>query len=82
MEFYSMLQVVKLLLYLQLTMNKLSNEMKLFIILFKLAQIIKFALALGKTPVIHHSWISLALPEDETHSKLVFYSYFENQLTL
>ena len=40
-----MLQVVNLL-YLQFTMNKLSIEIELFIILFKLAQLVKFLLAL------------------------------------
>ena len=39
-----MLQVVNY--YTQFTMNKLSIETKLFIILFKLAQLVKFVLAL------------------------------------
>ena len=41
-EIYSMLQVLKL----QFTMNKLSIETKLFIILFTLGQLIKFVSAL------------------------------------
>ena len=39
-----MLQVVKLLF--TVTINKLSRETKLFIILFKLAQLVKFELCL------------------------------------
>ena len=41
-----------LIYYLQFAMNKLSIETQLFIILFKLAQLVKFGLDLGKAPLL------------------------------